>query len=231
MGPDDAADLLGELPAEDAERLLRLMEPDEAAGVRRLLLYADDTAGGIMTSEPVVLAPNATVAEALARIREPELSPALAAQVYVVRPPYETPTGRYLGLAHFQRLLREPPSTLVGGVIDVDIVSLRPETPLAEVTRHLASYNLVAAPVLDQSGRLVGVVTVDDVLDHLLPADWRERQLDADVDAHTAPGALTPPPAGDLAPGARGKIGPEPAAASWPDDADGPAVAGRPAAP
>jgi len=231
MGPDDAADLLGELPAEDAERLLRLMEPDEAAGVRRLLLYADDTAGGIMTSEPVVLAPNATVAEALARIREPELSPALAAQVYVVRPPYETPTGRYLGLAHFQRLLREPPSTLVGGVIDVDIVSLRPETPLAEVTRHLASYNLVAAPVLDQSGRLVGVVTVDDVLDHLLPANWRERQLDADVDAHTAPGALTPPPAGDLAPGARGKIGPEPAAASWPDDADGPAVAGRPAAP
>ncbi|MCM3885145.1 magnesium transporter MgtE N-terminal domain-containing protein, partial [Frankia sp. R82] len=207
MGPDDAADLLGELPAEDAERLLRLMEPDEAAGIRRLLLYADDTAGGIMTSEPVVLAPNATVAEALARIREPELSPALAAQVYVVRPPYETPTGRYLGLAHFQRLLREPPSTLIGGVIEVDIASLRPETPLAEVTRHLASYNLVAAPVLDRSGRLVGVVTVDDVLDHLLPADWREHQLDADVEAETAPGAHTPPAAGGTQPGALGEVG------------------------
>ncbi|WP_462188984.1 MULTISPECIES: magnesium transporter MgtE N-terminal domain-containing protein [unclassified Frankia] len=212
MGPDDAADLLGELPADDAERLLRLMEPDEAAGVRRLLLYADDTAGGMMTSEPVVLAPNATVAEALARIREPELSPALAAQVYVVRPPYETPTGRYLGLAHFQRLLREPPATLVGGVIDVDIASLRPETPLAEVTRHLASYNLVAAPVLDRAGRLVGVVTVDDVLDHLLPANWRERQLDADVDARATPGALTPPAAGDVEPGSRGEVGSSPAA-------------------
>ncbi|MCK9893755.1 CBS domain-containing protein [Frankia sp. AgB32] len=207
MGPDDAADLLGELPAEDAERLLRLMDPGEAAGVRRLLLYADDTAGGIMTSEPVVLAPSATVAEALARIREPELTPALAAQIYVVRPPCETPTGRYLGLAHFQRLLREPPSTLVGGVIDVDITSLRPETPLAEVTRHLASYNLVAAPVLDASGRLVGVVTVDDVLDHLLPADWREQQLDADADVGTAPGGLTPPPAGGVAPGDRGEVG------------------------
>ncbi|MCK9903709.1 magnesium transporter [Parafrankia colletiae] len=189
MGPDDAADLLGELPTDEAERLLRLMEPEEAAPVRRLLVYADDTAGGMMTSEPVVLAPNATVAEALARVREPELSPALAAQVYVVRPPYETPTGRYLGLAHFQRLLREPPSTLVGGVIDVDITPLRPDTPLPEVTRHLASYNLVAAPVLDDAGRLVGVVTVDDVLDHLLPSDWREGQLASDVVNRTGPGA------------------------------------------
>jgi CBS domain-containing protein len=178
MGPDDAADLLGELPAEEAERLLRLMEPEEAGPIRRLLVYPDDTAGGMMTSEPVILPPNATVAEALARVRAPELSPALAAQVYVVRPPYVTPTGRYLGLAHFQRLLREPPGALVGGVADVDTRGLAPEAPLPEVTRHLASYNLVAAPVLDPSGRLVGVVTVDDVLDHMLPANWRERGPD-----------------------------------------------------
>ncbi|MBX6388927.1 MAG: magnesium transporter [Frankia sp.] len=181
MGPDDAADLLGELPTEDAERLLQLMEPREAAPVRQLLRYADDTAGGMMTSEPVILSPTATVAEALARIRAPELSPALAAQVYVVRPPYETPTGRYLGLVHFQRLLREPPATLVGGVLDLEIRPLRPDTPLAAVTRYLASYNLVAAPVLDDENRLVGVVTVDDVLDHILPSDWRERLLADDL--------------------------------------------------
>jgi Mg/Co/Ni transporter MgtE len=182
MGPDDAADLLAELPQEDAERLLGLMEPAEAAPVRRLLVYADDTAGGMMTSDPVVLAPNATVAEALARVRARELSPALAAQVYVTRPPYETPTGRYLGLAHFQRLLREPPGALSGGVVDTDTTPLAPETPLAAVTRHLASYNLVAVPVVDPSQRLLGAVTVDDVLDHLLPADWREHQLDSDVE-------------------------------------------------
>jgi flagellar motility protein MotE (MotC chaperone) len=178
MGPDDAADLLGDLPADEAARLLELMEPEEAAPVRRLLIYADDTAGGIMTSEPVILPPNATVAEALARIRAPELSPALAGQIYVVRPPYETPTGRYLGMAHFQRLLREPPSTLIGGVIDSDMDPLAPDCSLQEVTRYLASYNLVAVPIVDSENRLLGAVTVDDVLDHLLPADWRDREVD-----------------------------------------------------
>ena len=174
MAPDDAADLLGELPAAEAERLLELMEPDEAAPVRQLLAYADNTAGGLMTSEPVILPPNTTVAEALARIRHADLSPSLAAQVYVVRPPYETPTGRYLGTAHFQRLLREPPSSLISSVVDTDIDPLAADCPLLEVTRHLASYNLVAVPVVDSEQRLLGAVTVDDVLDHLLPADWRE---------------------------------------------------------
>jgi len=174
MAPDDAADLLGEMQPHDAQRLLELMDPDEAAPVRQLLAYTDDTAGGLMTSEPVILGPGTTVAEALARIRHPDLHPSLAAQVYVVRPPYETPTGRYLGTAHFQRLLREPPSTLISACIETDIDPLAPEVSLPEVTRHLASYNLVAVPVVDSEQRLLGAVTVDDVLDHVLPANWRE---------------------------------------------------------
>ena len=174
MAPDDAADLLGEMQPDDAARLLDLMEPEEAEPVRQLLRYSDDTAGGLMTSEPVILGPGTTIAEALARIRHPDLAPSLAAQVYVVRPPYETPTGRYLGTAHFQRLLREPPSTLISAVVDTDIDPLAPEVTLGEVTRHLASYNMVAAPVVDSENRLIGAVTVDDVLDHVLPAGWRE---------------------------------------------------------
>ena len=174
MNDDDAADLLGEMPADEQERLLRLMEPDEAAPVRRLLTYGDYTAGGMMTSEPVILLPDATVAEALALVRNPDLSPALAAQVFVVRPPQATPSGRFLGTAHLQALLREPPSALVSGVAEKDTASLRPDSPIAAVTRHLATYNLVAVPVVDENERLLGAVSVDDVLDHLLPEDWRE---------------------------------------------------------
>jgi flagellar motility protein MotE (MotC chaperone)/sporulation protein YlmC with PRC-barrel domain len=175
MGPDDAADLLAEMTEADAQRLLELMEPEEAAPVRRLLIYSEDTAGGLMTSEPVVLAPDATVAEALARVRDPQVTPALAAQVYVCRPPTSTPTGKYLGMAHIQRLLREAPATLVSAMLDTDIEPLSPDVSLAAVTSYLATYNLVAVPVVDADDHLLGAVSVDDVLDHLLPEDWRDR--------------------------------------------------------
>ncbi|SHK72803.1 magnesium transporter MgtE N-terminal domain-containing protein [Actinacidiphila paucisporea] len=177
MDPDDAADLLAELPADEQERLLTLMQPQDAAGVRRLLSYEEHTAGGLMTTEPIVLRPDATVADALARIRNPDLSPALAAQVYVCRPPDETPTGKYLGLVHFQRLLRDPPFTLLGSIVDTDLQPLTPGTALPSVTSFLATYNMISAPVVDESGSLLGAVTVDDVLDHLLPEDWRETEL------------------------------------------------------
>jgi CBS domain-containing protein len=175
MNPDDAADLLAELPAGDQEALLGLMEPAEATPVRQLLAYTEGTAGSVMTSEPVIMAPDATVAEALARIREAQLAPAVAAQVFVARPPMATPTGRYLGVVYFQRLLREPPAALLGGIVDCDINPLAPTAPLNEITQRMATYNLVAMPVVDPQDRLVGAVTVDDVLDHLLPRDWRER--------------------------------------------------------
>ncbi|ALO10872.1 Magnesium transporter [Streptomyces venezuelae] len=184
MDPDDAADLLSELPEEDQERLLTLMQPDDAADVRRLLSYEERTAGGLMTTEPIVLRPDATVADALARVRQQDLSPALAAQVYVCRPPDETPTGKYLGTVHFQRLLRDPPFTLVSSLVDSDLPPLGPDTPLPAVTSYLAAYNMVAAPVVDESGSLLGAVTVDDVLDHLLPDDWRETDFHEEGTAH-----------------------------------------------
>ena len=174
MDPDDAADLLRELPADDADRLLALMEPDESAPVRRLLNYADDTAGGLMTPEPIVLRPDATVAEALARIRNPDIPPALASMVFVCRPPSGTPTGRYLGVVHAQRLLREAPFDLVAGIVDTDLATLPPEATMPELTRYFAAYNLVAGPVVDAGEHLLGAVTVDDLLDHMLPVDWRD---------------------------------------------------------
>ncbi|MCU0262862.1 MAG: CBS domain-containing protein [Candidatus Nanopelagicales bacterium] len=180
MEPDDAADLLSELSPEQAAVFLQEMEPDEAEDLRRLLSYGDFTAGGLMNPEPIMLLPDATVAEALARVRSPEVSPSLAAQVYVVRPPLDTPSGKFLGVAHFQRLLREPPSRLVSAVIDTSLEPVGPLAPLSTVTRYFATYNLVALPVVDELDRLLGAVTVDDVIDHMLPEDWRD--LDAEPD-------------------------------------------------
>lgn len=174
MSPEDAADLVADLPPETAEALLELMEPEEAEDVRRLLSYADDTAGAMMTPEPVILGPDATIADALAQVRNPDLTPAQAAVVYVCRPPLEAPTGKFLGIAHIQRLLREPPSSLVAGALDSEMQPLHPDATVHDVAIHLATYNLVAAPVVDEVGRLVGAVTVDDLLDHLLPQNWRE---------------------------------------------------------
>ena len=173
MDPDDAADLLREVGKEKAQALLALMEPEDAEDVQRLMDYEDYSAGGMMTTEPIVLTADSTVAEALSRVRLSEVSPGLASQVFICRQPIETPTGRLLGVVHIQRLLREPPATLLGGVFDTDIAPLLPEATLSEVSSYLASYNLLAVPIVDSNERLLGVVTVDDVLDHLLPENWR----------------------------------------------------------
>lgn len=173
MEPDDAADLIAALPAARGEELLDLMEPEEAEDVRRLLEYDADTAGGLMSPSPIVLSGESSVAEGLALIRRAEVPPAMASAVYVTHPPYETPTGEYLGMAHFQRMLRFPPHERLSALLDTEIEAVPVHASAAEVARRLASYDMVALPVVDEHQRLVGAVTVDDVLDHLLPEDWR----------------------------------------------------------
>ncbi|MGV8876511.1 MAG: magnesium transporter MgtE N-terminal domain-containing protein [Rhodoglobus sp.] len=173
MQPDDAADLIAHLSDERGETLLDLMEPEEAEDVRFLLSYDSDTAGGLMTTEPIIVSADATVAEGLALIRRHDLAPALGAAICVTLPPYEPPTGRLLGMVHFQRMLRYPPNERLGALIDQSLEPVRSSTTAAEVSRILASYDLVSVPVVDDNHRLLGVVTIDDVLDHLLPDDWR----------------------------------------------------------
>ena len=153
MEPDDAADLLIELPDAQREKLLELMEPDEAEDVRRLLEYDEGTAGSLMNPVPIILSPESTVAEA--------------------RPPLETPTGRYLGMVHMQQLLRVPPSESIGRILDTDTEPVSDQASLEELARVLATYDLTIIPIVNESHRLVGAVTIDDVLDALLPEDWR----------------------------------------------------------
>ena len=173
MDPDDAADLLREIGQERAEALLKLMEPEDAEDVVRLMNYEDYSAGGMMTTEPIVMSADYSVADALAAVRQKEISPALASQIFICRQPLETPTGRFIGTVHYQRLLREPPSTLLGSIVDTDSKGVKPDASLHEVSSHLASYNMLSLPVIDANERLLGAITVDDVLDHLLPDNWR----------------------------------------------------------
>ena len=174
MQPDDAADLVAELPTAKAQSLLALMEPEEAEDVRRLMTYEESTAGSLMTTEPVIFGPTATVAQMLAAVRREDIPASIATVAFIARPPQETPTGQYLGMVHIQRALREPPQTLLGTILDRDIEAVDPNAHIAKVTRLLATYNLTVLPVVDEDGHLHGAVSVDDVLDELLPEDWRD---------------------------------------------------------
>jgi Mg/Co/Ni transporter MgtE len=158
--------------------------------VRFLLSYAPDTAGGLMTTEPIIVSADATVAEGLALIRRHELAPALGAAICVTLPPYEPPTGRFLGMVHFQRMLRYPPNERLGTLLDQSLEPVHASTSAAEVSRILASYNLVSVPVVDENHRLVGVVTIDDVLDYLLPDDWRSTSDETPSFADTSTAAI-----------------------------------------
>ena len=192
MDHDDAADLLTELSDTEAEEFLQLMDPAESGSVRRLMQFDPDTAGGVMTPEPIILDPQTTVAEALAHCRNPDLSPAIASLVFVVRPPTATPTGRYLGSVHIQALLREPPSMMVAELLDDSLTRMRPDDSVEAMTRYFATYNLVCGPVVDDEGHLLGAVSVDDLLDNMLPENWRDMDIhDGDLDS--APTPPTPP--------------------------------------
>ena len=174
MEYDDLADLLGQMGIDQRTKVLDAMDDEDAETMRQLLSYPAGTAGSLMTPDIIVLGPDATVAEALAHIRDPERLVSIAAQVFVAHAPHYPPTGSYLGVVHFQRLLRERPSLSLKQCLDNE-PTIDPMLTDRDVAKRLASYNMLAVGVCDSSGRLLGAVTVDDVLDNALPADWRRK--------------------------------------------------------
>jgi Mg/Co/Ni transporter MgtE len=185
MEYDDLADLLGEMSGEQRARILDAMDVEEADVVRRLLAYEAATAGGMMTPELIILGPTATVAQALAQLRDPDWVVSIAAQVFVCQPPFKPPTGRFLGAAHFQRLLRESPSTELRHCVSNDPV-VQPDATDRAVAELLAQYDMVALAVCDADRQLLGAVTVDDVLDRQLGTGWRQRNRAAAAAPRTA---------------------------------------------
>ena len=170
MAPDDAADLVAELPEERRGAVTEALLPGQRRKVRALLGYDPAEAGGLMSPDFVSVYRQATVAEALDRVRRSGLPDENLAVVYVM-----DAKRRFAGALYLPALLRaEPTATVVD--LDIDgIPHLLPEADFEEVARLMADYNLIAAPVLDPEERMIGVVTVDDVLEVLLPKGWRRR--------------------------------------------------------
>jgi CBS domain-containing protein len=172
MSPDEAADVLGDLPEEKAEELLGLMEGEEQADVAELLPYEDDTAGGLMTTEFVTLPRDLTVGEALARLREMAETPNMIYYLYVV--PSEG-SWQLEGVIALRSLILSDPSAPLAEVMRSEFQSAHADDSATEVAHQIAEYNLLALPVVDETGDILGIITVDDAMEILLPKDWRQR--------------------------------------------------------
>src|SRR5437868_8220170 len=172
MSPDEAADVLGDLPEEKAEDLLNRMETEEQADVAELLPYEDDTAGGLMTTEFVTLPKNLTVGEALARLREMAETPNMIYYLYVVE---REDSWKLVGIIALRSLILAEPNAPLEDVMRDEFQAASPDDSARGVAEKIAEYNLLALPVVDDAGDILGIITVDDAMEMLLPKGWRQR--------------------------------------------------------
>jgi CBS domain-containing protein len=172
MSPDEAADVLGDLPEEKAEDLLNRMETEEQMDVAELLPYADDTAGGLMTTEFVTLPKNITVGEAIIRLREMAETPNMIYYLYVTE---AENSWKLVGVIALRSLILANPNAPLSEVMREDFQTAHPDDSAREVAEKIAEYNLLALPVVDEANDILGIITVDDAMEMLLPKGWRHR--------------------------------------------------------
>lgn len=170
MAPDEVADLLAELPKERSEDLLELMQDDEAEDVRKLLTYPEDSAGGIMTTEYATIPPGLTAEQAIQALRDAATEAETIYYVYVV-----DPLEHLIGICSLDRLVLARPDTPVASVMKTHVVSVDLMDDQDDVAQLIAKYDLLAVPVVDDHGRLHGIVTSDDALDKIIPTAWKKR--------------------------------------------------------
>ncbi len=170
MAPDEAADLLKELPETRSRELLELMEQEEADDVRKLLSFPEDTAGGIMTTEFVTVRPGLTAQRAIAALRRSAREAETIFYIYVTER-----DGKLLGVLSLKDLVLSPPTKKVEELMNDRLVTVRPLDPQEQAAQAVAKYNLLAVPVVDEEGRLQGIVTADDALDKIIPTAWKKR--------------------------------------------------------
>jgi magnesium transporter len=170
MEPDEAADILSDLPEAKAEELLETMEPEEAHEVEELLEHEEDTAGGLMTTEHVAFAPTLTAAAAIQQIRDEAREAETIYYLYIT-----DPQDRLLGVLSLRELILADPDQRLEHIMHTEVISVQPETGLREVAELQTKYNLLALPVVSGEGEILGIITVDDVLNLILPMIWKKR--------------------------------------------------------
>ncbi len=170
MSPDDAADLVADLDQETRDEILAHMERDEADEVQELLGYPEDSAGGIMTTEYVAMPEHLTAGEAIDRLRELEPDAETIYYVYVT-----TDDGQLAGVLSLRDLIVAQPGTPIADVMIREPVAVVVTADQDEVAEVVAHYNLLAVPVVDENNVLMGIVTVDDALDTVIPNAWKKR--------------------------------------------------------
>jgi len=170
MQSDDAADLLLEIDQDRRIPVLNLLPPAKQLKIKRLLGYNPSTAGGLMNPDFAALPADATISDALAQLRQSELAPAQLLTLWVI-----DARGHLAGGVLASELLRAPDQAVVTSLIETAVPTVSPETELPEVARLMADFNLLAIPVIDGDEKPIGVVTVDDVIELLLPEEWRRR--------------------------------------------------------
>jgi len=173
MPPDEAADVMGDLPEEKAQEILELMEEDEAEDVQELLSHEDDTAGGMMTTEYLSFTPEMTVEDALVeyRLEAPDVESASAYVLYVM-----DDEERLLGEVSLKELILASPKKTLAELMDTEYKYAEPGEDEKEVAETISKYNLLALPVLDEDRKIIGIVTVDDVVNLILPPQSRRRK-------------------------------------------------------
>jgi len=180
MQADDAADAIAELPQRRREPVLDLLPAGQRAKVLTLMGFNPTSAGGLMGVDYLALPADTPVGEVLAALRQAvNLPPEALASVHAI-----SPEGRLCGVARLVTLVQAGPGALLGDVSDTDPVRVGPDTDVVDVAVLMTDYNLITIPVVDDAGHMLGVITVDDVLEVTLPGDWRRREAAEPPDAH-----------------------------------------------
>jgi len=171
MPVDEVADIIGDLPQEKAEELLRLMRVRRSEEVRKLLKHRDETAGGLMTTEFITLPQDLTVEQVIARLRELAPNAETIYYLYVI-----DGAGKLVGVLSLRNLIIAPPEKKIEEIMIKDCITVYPEMNQKEVADIISKYNLLAVPVVDKEGKILGIVTVDDVMDFILPPFARRKR-------------------------------------------------------